>query len=95
MDFIDKTAKQYDAYATIFKGGDSEEESQLTEDEYSGIWYLIVSAIINNSEEIPKSLLRDDSPLILSDWDVENIPIEQLERMLKKINFGKYWTVPL
>ena len=89
MDFIDKTTKQYDAYATIFEGGDSERESQLTEDEYSGIWYLIISAIINNSEEIPKVLLRDDSPLILSDWDVENIPIEQLERMLKKINFEK------
>tara|TARA_R100001244_G_scaffold129291_1_gene100647 strand:- start:6 stop:275 length:270 start_codon:yes stop_codon:yes gene_type:complete len=89
MDFTDKTRKQYNAYATIFEGGESDGESQLTEDEYSGIWYLIVSAIINNSEEIPKDLLRDGSSIILSDWDVENIPIEQLERMLKKINFEK------
>ena len=89
MDFIDKTTRQYNAYATIFEGGDSEGESQLTEDEYAGIWYLIVSAIINNAEEIPKGLLREGSPIILSDWDVENIPIEQLERMLKKINFEK------
>ena len=89
MDFLDKTRRQYGAYVTIFEGGDSDKESQLTEDEYSGIWYLIVSAIINNAEEIPKDLLRDDTPLQLSDWDVKNIPMEQLERMLKKINFEK------
>jgi hypothetical protein len=83
MNGADKTKRQYDSYVTVIKGGDSEEETNFTEDEWSLVWYIIVNAVIlKNNGEVPSYLLREDVPTTAEDFSLDHVKFEAIEELL-------------
>jgi len=90
MEWPDKTDAQYDAYATLVFGGESEVESSLSEDNCSLIWYLAINAIIEKTGAIPKSHYNnpegEDIDEIVEDMSMDHVSLKEIYSLLDAVN---------
>ncbi len=82
-----KSDKMYNSFMTLAAGGDMESETYLSEDDYSGLWFLLACEM--RERGLYKPDFDNDE-----DWSVKNIPDDQLIAIANKISASTDWQHP-
>ena len=82
-----KSDKMYNSFMTLVAGGDVESETYLSEDDMSGLWFLLACEMRERGLYEPDCDSDDD-------WSVKNIPDDQLITIANKISSSTDWLYP-